>query len=86
MLSKFNDPDHFPEMDLKEMERKTGFLVHLDMSYPLIMPFMKDLYLTINSWRLKKDRDGWKLSKRAYDSFINDGRSKVRLGYYRGYR
>ena len=32
MLAKFNHPDHFPEMNLKDTEQKTGFLVHLNMA------------------------------------------------------
>ena len=60
MLEKFNDSDRYPEMDLKDMEQKTGFLLYLDMAYPLIMPFTRGLYLTMNSWRPKRDRDSWK--------------------------
>ena len=73
-------------MNLKDTEQKTGFLVHLDMAYPFIMPFMRGVYLNINSLRPKRDKDGWKLSKRAYDSFINDGRKQEHMGYSSGYR
>ena len=60
LLEKFNEFDHFTEMDLKDMERKMGVLVHLAMAYPLIMVFLRGLYLTMNSWRPKRDREGWK--------------------------
>ena len=56
------------------------------MAYPLIMPFLRGLYLTMNSWRKKIYRDGWKSSKRAYDLFINDGRRQGHIGYFSGYR
>ena len=66
------------------MERRTGFLVHLDTAYPSTMPFMRGLYLTTNSWRPKRYRDGWKLSKQSYGSLINVGRRQGRLGYSSG--
>ena len=68
------------------MARKTGFLLHLDMEHPLIIPFMRGIYLTMNSWWPKRDRDDWKLSKRDHDSFINSGRRQGNLGYYSGSR
>ena len=60
LLEKFNDDDHSTENDLKDMEWKTGFLVHLAMAYQLVMPCMRDLYLTMNSFWHKRDRESWK--------------------------
>ena len=73
-------------MNLKDMEQKTGLLVHLVMAYPLITPFLRGLYLTMKFWRPKKDRDGWKLSKRDYYSLITTGRRLGHMGYSSGYR
>ena len=56
------------------------------MAYTLIMPFIRGLYLTMNSWRPKRDRDGWKLSKRAYGSFINAARREGHMDYSSGYK
>ena len=56
------------------------------MAYPLIMPFLRGLYLTMNSRKKKRYRDGWKSSKQAYDLFINDGRRQGHIGYYSGSR
>ena len=50
------------------------------MAYPLIVPFLRGAYLTVNSWRPKRDKDGCKWSKWDYDSFVNFGRRKGRLG------
>ena len=80
LLENFNESDHLPEMYLKGMERKTGFGVKLAMAHPFIVPFMRGLYLTIKSWRPKRDREGCKLSKRDYDSFINTGTRQGNLG------
>ena len=86
LLEKFNDADHFPEIHLKDIEQKTGVLVRLAMAYPFIMPFMRGLYLTMNSWRTSRDREGWKLSKWAYDSFTNAGLRQGHVGYSSDYR
>ena len=37
------------KLDLKYLEQKVGFLVHISMAYPLIAPFLKGFYFTINS-------------------------------------
>ena len=81
MLEKFNHIDHLSEINLKEMAQKTEFLAHLDMAYLLIMPLQIVLYLNMNSWRPKIDREGWKLSKQAYYLFINAGRRQGHMGY-----
>ena len=41
----------------------------------------------MNSWRPGQDQDGWKLSKSAYDAYLNDGleegSDKFSLGSYK---
>ena len=68
------------------MEQKTGFLLHLDMAYPTIMTFLRGIYLTTNLWRIRQDRDGWNLSKGAYDAYLNaglgEGSAKFSSNYY----
>ena len=49
MLAEFNYADHYLEMNLKDMEQKTVFLLQLDTAYPLILPFLRGLYLAMNS-------------------------------------
>ena len=49
LLAKFNHVNHFPDMNLKDTEQKTGFLVNLAMTYPLIMTVLRGIYLTMNS-------------------------------------
>ena len=48
LLENFHHANNFPEANLKDMEQKTGFLVHLSMEYPLITAFMIGIYLTMN--------------------------------------
>jgi hypothetical protein len=54
------DPKSSPEMNLKGLEQKVGFLVHLSMAYPLMVPYLRGFYLTMNSWRKGRDEEGWK--------------------------
>ena len=71
LLDHFESPSYLPELDLNNLERKTGFLVHLAMAYPTVMPFLRDFSLTMNSWCSMQDGQGWKLPCRAYDIYIS---------------
>lgn len=35
---------------LKMLLKERGFLVHLTMTYPLLVPYLKGLHLTVDSW------------------------------------
>ena len=63
-----------PHLDLKELESKVGFFVHLAMTFPVMFPFLKGFYLTMNSWRPAREENGWKMSPRAYASFMRESR------------
>ena len=74
LLDDFESETALREFNLKELEQKVGFLVHLAMAYPLMLPFLRGLYLTMNSWRNGRDANGWKLSGRAYTSMMSEMR------------
>ena len=59
-------PEERPSLNRKELERHTGFLNHLSMTYDDMTPFLKGFYLTLNSWRPKRDSDDWKLSDKSW--------------------
>jgi hypothetical protein len=42
----------------KPLLSKTGFLLHLALTYGWLGPYMKGLYLTVNSWREGRDDEG----------------------------
>ena len=75
VADSFTDPKILPQMELKDLEKKVGFLVHLAMTYPLMFPFLKGFYLTMNSWRNQRDQSGWKMSRRAYEAFLAESSS-----------
>ena len=55
-----------PTLDRKELESETGFLNHLTMTFDDAIPFLKGLYLTLNSWRPHRDGDDWKMADKRW--------------------
>ena len=55
-----------PTMNQKELERQTGFLNHLTMTFDKMTPYLKGFYLTLNYWRPKRDKDDWKMSDKTW--------------------
>lgn len=55
-----------PEVDRKALERDTGFLNHLAMTFEDFNPFLKGCYLSLNSWRTGRDQEGWKLPDKVW--------------------
>ena len=59
-------------LNRKELERIAGFLNHLAMTFEDITPFLKGFYLTLNSWRDKRNEDGWKITDKAWLNSVMD--------------
>ena len=66
--------EELPLLNYKSLESDVGFLIHLSMSYPNIKPFLRGFYLTLNSWRKGRDREGWRVPEKAYKMFLDLGR------------
>ena len=58
--------DSRPFLDRRRLEKETGFLNHLSMTYETMIPFLKGFYLTLNSWREGRDENDWKLSAKRW--------------------
>ena len=71
--------DTQPRVNLKELERDVGFLVHISMAFPSVKPFLRGFYLSMNSWRQDRDSAGWKMSWRSYRVFLAMGRREGTL-------
>ena len=48
-------------LEHKQMEQGRGFLVYLSRTYTSIVPYLKGIHLTLDSWRKGRDREGWKM-------------------------
>jgi hypothetical protein len=61
-----------PRLNRKELERMTGFLNHLTMTFDDATPFLKGFYLTINSRRPQRDYDDWKMSDKRWREVMKE--------------
>jgi hypothetical protein len=50
------------QLNRKHLEKSRGFMVHVQQTYLAITPYLKGLHLTIDSWRLGREKEGWKVS------------------------
>ena len=67
LLSAITDhPFERPLVNRKTLERQTGFLNHLSMTFEDLTPHLKGFYLTLNSWRDKRDANDWKVSDKTW--------------------
>jgi hypothetical protein len=52
-------------MEHKTAESYRGFLVYVSRTYKSMVPYLKGLHLSLDSWRLNRDEDGWRLMGRV---------------------
>ena len=48
-------------LNLKTLKSYRGFLVYVARTYPSMVPYLKGVHATIDSWRPGRDCDGWKI-------------------------
>ena len=48
-------------IDHKKLESSRGFLVYVSNTYRAMVPYLKGIHLTVDSWRTDRDDDGWRL-------------------------
>ena len=72
LATQFTPECNQPILNLKDLGKKVGFLVHLGMAFLLMLPFLWGFYLTMNSWREGHNADGWKLGKVAFEAMIGE--------------
>lgn len=59
------------DLNYKSLESGVGFLVHLSCTFPMIFPYLKGIYHTMNSWRVGRDLDGWKYSMSEWKELLS---------------
>jgi hypothetical protein len=62
------------KVNYKQLEKNTGFLVHVFMTYDLLRPYLKGFYLTMNAWRYDRGKDGCKYSKCDWEDLAEEFR------------
>ena len=63
-------PNQRPLLNRKSVEKDTGFLNHLSMTFEVVTPYLKGLYLTLNSWRSHRDDEDWKVSEKQWRKIL----------------
>lgn len=61
-----------PMLNRKLLERETGFLNHLAMTFENLLPYLKGFYLTLNSWRAGRDAEDWKVSDKRWIQILEE--------------
>jgi hypothetical protein len=51
-----------PKILHKKLESIRGFLVYVSRTYPEMVPYLKGIHLTLDSWRVGRSLSGWKYS------------------------
>jgi hypothetical protein len=59
-------------VDYKQLERDTGFLVHVFMTYDNLRPYLKGFYLTLNEWRYNRDAEGWTFGRKDWEDLAEE--------------
>ena len=59
-------------LDRKQLERDRGFLVHISRTFTQAIPYLKGIHHTLESWRMGRDEDGWKLDSEAMVEWLHD--------------
>jgi hypothetical protein len=53
-------------LDYKMLESDVGFLCHVSRTYPIMFPYLKGFYNTMNNWHCDSDKEGWKISRTSW--------------------
>ena len=64
-----------PDMDYKTLESYRGFLIYVARTYTTLVPYLKGIPLTLDSWRPNRDDDGWKITNTLEEKFAEAGMS-----------
>jgi hypothetical protein len=57
----------------KQLERRRGFLVYVAQAYPSLVPYLKGIHLTLDSWRSGRNEDGWKQTRADMEHLRRNG-------------
>lgn len=55
-------------IDGKELKSIRGFLVYVARTYTTMVPYLKGIHATIDSWRTGRNEDGWRLKRKRVDT------------------
>jgi hypothetical protein len=50
----------------KELERKRGFLIYITQTYSAMVPYLKEIHQTLETWRPNRNASGWRSIPLSY--------------------
>jgi hypothetical protein len=50
-------------LDRKKLESARGFLVYVGRTYTTMLPYLKGVHLSIDSWWAHQDNEGWQIKE-----------------------
>jgi hypothetical protein len=59
--------------DRRRMESDRGFLIYVAQACPSLVPYLKGVHLTIDSWRPDRNSQGWKLRRKETEVLRRNG-------------
>ena len=59
-------------LNRKELESQRGFLIHISRTFTQMVPYLKGIHHTLESWRFGRDKNGWKFGKEEIMDWLND--------------
>ena len=65
VLAMQNTLEHNSVFHHKTLEKQRGFLVYVARTYPSLVPYLKGIHLTLDSWRGGRDSEGWKVFRQV---------------------
>ena len=54
-------------LEFKVLESWRGYLIYVSRTFPVMVPYLKGIHQTLDSWRPNRGADGWKLKQRDID-------------------
>jgi hypothetical protein len=60
----------------KTAESLRGFLVYVARTYKAMVPYLKGIHLSLDSWRANRDEDGWRITNTVEPKVETTGREK----------
>lgn len=60
------------------LERDRGFLIHIARTFPGMVPYLKGIHHTLESWRTGRDKDGWRFNTEEWIKYLSGGDGRCR--------
>ena len=59
-------------LDRKALDKDRGFLIHIARTFPMMVPYLRRIHNTLESWRLGRDSEGWKYSASDWVEYLGE--------------